>query len=156
MVKCIRLRWRLLWLLTTSSLGAHSEKTLVRDGACVSGSTRTNSTPTPCCNQQNTRSLETARFQVEGNQELAYLYLYLYLPPLRFYMCRGLCFTIKIQRIRILPFVLYVRGIWYLALMERQAAAVQEEGDNEDNYLKKKTRMMRSNVVRTPHQTRFG
>ena len=67
---------------------------------------------------------------------------YLYLPPLRFYMCRGLCLKIKIHRIIILPFVLNGSHIRHLALMERQAATVQEQGDNEYNYLDKRGRML--------------
>jgi hypothetical protein len=35
------------------------------------------------------------------------------------YICRGLCINIKIHRTIILPFVLYGRDIWSLALMER-------------------------------------
>lgn len=67
----------------------------MRTGACVSGSTRTNSTPTPCCNQQNTQlftsTLERASTDVNLSSRLFLLpgsFPFVYLSH-----CISLCTT---------------------------------------------------------------
>lgn len=49
------------YLRTTSFFESHSQKIFDKVGGCVSGRTRTNSTPTPCCNTQATSNEDYIR-----------------------------------------------------------------------------------------------
>lgn len=49
------------YLRTTSFFESHSQKIFDKVGGCVSGRTRTNSTPTPCCNMQTISNEDYAR-----------------------------------------------------------------------------------------------